>query len=67
MMELSADNRGYKKTTYCSSIFFILSGTADVIMYDKSNRNKEVLIAELRSGEFFGVSDLLKITVSFLF
>lgn len=41
-----------------------MSGTADVVMYDSSKENKEVLIAELRAGEFFGISDLLKITVS---
>ena len=47
-----------------SNMYFITSGTADVVMIDSTNKNKEVVIAELRPGEIFGVSDLLRITVS---
>jgi CRP-like cAMP-binding protein len=66
--QITLDNLEHNKPPNTSCInmrmYFILSGTADVIMLDSTNKNKEVLIAELRPGEIFGVSDLLRITVS---
>lgn len=45
-----------------SPVGLILSGTAHVVMYDE--KDQPVKVADLRSGEVFGLSDLLRITVS---
>lgn len=47
-----------------SPVFLIISGTAEVVM--EGPHGKEV-IGQLRSGDVFGISDLLKIIVSSYF
>jgi len=50
-----------KKKCFLSPFVMILKGTAKVIM--KDDNGAEIEVAELRSGEIFGLSDLLKIIV----
>lgn len=51
-----------ERKSYVSPIYMIVSGTARVVMV--SPGGEEIDVLELRSGECFGVSDLLKIIVS---